>query len=81
MDDRKLLRTGACGTGFAMICCFTPVLVVLLPAIGLGAWLAWADYVLWPVLAISLGIMAYALWARRCRRATGCAGSGDGASS
>lgn len=67
MENRKLFKAGACGAGFAAICCFTPFLVVLLPAIGLGAWLAWADYVLWPLLATSLVVMGYAWWAIRNR--------------
>ena len=56
MKDRTLLGTGIVGTVIAAICCFTPALVILLGAIGLAAWLAWLDYVLFPALAIFLGI-------------------------
>jgi len=34
------------------ICCFTPVLVILLGAVGLSSWLGWLDYVLLPSLTI-----------------------------
>ena len=50
-SDRKLIATGIVGTVIAALCCFTPVLVVLLGAVGLSAWLGWLDYVLLPALA------------------------------
>ncbi|MEQ9642769.1 MAG: mercury resistance system transport protein MerF [Alphaproteobacteria bacterium] len=60
MNDRKLFGIGAIGTVVAAICCFTPVLVILFAAVGLSAWLLWIDYVLWPLLAVSLAIAAFA---------------------
>ena len=57
--DRKLLGIGVGGTVIAALCCFTPVLVVLLGAVGLTAWLAWLDFVLLPLLALFLVITAY----------------------
>ncbi len=62
MNDRNLLRTGIIGTVIAAICCFTPVLVILLGAVGLSAWLGWLDYVLFPALAIFLGLTGYAFY-------------------
>ncbi len=62
MNDRILLRTGIIGTVTAAICCFTPVLVILLGAVGLSAWLGWLDYVLFPALAIFLGLTGYAVY-------------------
>lgn len=62
MNDRNLLRTGIIGTVIAAICCFTPVLVILLGAVGLSAWLGWLDYVLFPALAIFLGLTGYAVY-------------------
>ena len=38
MNDRVLIRTGTTGAVLAAICCATPVLAVLLPLVGLGAW-------------------------------------------
>lgn len=66
MNDAKLLGIGVGGTVIAAICCFTPVLVILLGAVGLAAWLAWLDYVLFPALALFIGLTAYAFvrWMR-----------------
>ena len=61
----KLLLTGLIGTALAAVCCFTPALVVLLAALGLSAWLAWLDYVLFPALIFFAGLTGYALVARR----------------
>ena len=61
MNNRKLLGIGIVGTVIAAICCFTPVLVILLGVVGLSAWLGWLDYVLFPALAVFIGITIYAL--------------------
>ena len=61
MTNKKLLCTGATGTVITAICCFTPVLAVLLGALGLTAWLGWIDYVLYPALAVFIAITVYAL--------------------
>ena len=66
MNDRRLLRTGIIGGVIVALCCFTPLLVVLLGVVGLTAWLGWLDYVLFPALALFLGITIYAL-IRRAR--------------
>ncbi|MGF1608553.1 MAG: mercury resistance system transport protein MerF [Kiloniellales bacterium] len=65
MTNSSLLKTGITGSVIAAVCCFTPVLVILLGAVGLSAWLGWLDYVLLPALAIFLAITAYALLRRR----------------
>ena len=70
MKDNRLLGFGIVGTVVAALCCFTPVLVVLLGAVGLSAWLGWLDYVLFPALAIFATITVYAV-ARRTRRSAG----------
>ena len=62
------MRVGVVGTFVAAICCFTPVLVVLLGAIGLAGAVGLLDYVLFPSLALFLGILVYALWKRRTAR-------------
>tara|TARA_R110000868_G_scaffold189300_1_gene432212 strand:+ start:12058 stop:12450 length:393 start_codon:yes stop_codon:yes gene_type:complete len=64
MTDRKLFNTGCAGTVVAALCCFTPVLAIGLGAIGLSAWLGWIDYVLFPVMFASLGLVAHALYLR-----------------
>lgn len=63
MKDR-LLQIGIVGTVIAALCCFTPVLVILLGAVGLSALTGYLDMVLLPALAIFLIILGYAIWKR-----------------
>jgi len=67
VDDRTLLRTGIAGTVITAVCCVTPVLVVALGALGLSAWLGWLDLVLFPLLAVFVGLAALGVY--RLRRA------------
>lgn len=60
-----MLKTGIAGSAIAGICCFTPLLVWGLSAMGLASALGWLDYVLLPSLAGFLGLTGYALWKRR----------------
>jgi len=55
-----MIKTGLISGILAAICCFTPVLVLLLSALGLAALTGYLDYVLLPVMAISLGLIVYA---------------------
>jgi len=64
MNDEKLLRSGVAGTVIAMLCCFTPVLVILLGFVGLSAIVGGLDYGLFPILFASLGLIGYALYLR-----------------
>ncbi len=59
--NKKLLTTGLIGTIVAALCCFTPILVVLLGAVGLSAIVGWLDYVLLPALFVFIAITVYAL--------------------
>ncbi|MEH6663091.1 MAG: mercury resistance system transport protein MerF [Parasphingorhabdus sp.] len=45
-----MLGIGIIGTIVAALCCFTPVLVVLLGTVGLSAVTGYLDYVLFPAL-------------------------------
>ncbi len=65
MTDRRLLGIGVLGTVIAALCCFTPVLVLLLGAVGLSAAVGGLDYVLLPALALFVGITLYALVRRQ----------------
>lgn len=65
MNDRNLLQVGIIGTVVVALCCFTPILVILLGVVGLSALIGWLDYVLLPALAMFIGITAYALWRRQ----------------
>ena len=62
MQNKKLITTGIVGTIIAVICCFTPVLVILFGAIGLAAVVGYLDYVLLPSLAFFVVLTLYALW-------------------
>jgi len=66
-SNKKQMKTGIIGTVVAALCCFTPVLVVLFGAIGLSAWLGGIDYVLFPALYASMGLVAHALYSRAGR--------------
>lgn len=66
MSDRRIMSVGIVGSIVAAICCFTPILVVGLGAVGLGAWLAWSDFVLLPALVLFVAITIYG-WRRQRR--------------
>lgn len=59
------LKTGIIGTIILLLCCFTPVLVVLLVVIGLGAITGYLDYILFPALAFFVLLTIYALLKKR----------------
>lgn len=63
----KLLFTGIFGAIVAALCCFTPILAITLPAVGLGGLLAYVynDLVLLPALALFLILLGVALWRRK----------------
>jgi len=65
----KILVTGIIGTVVAALCCFTPVLVVLLGVVGLSAIVGVLDYVLFPALFFFIALTIYAL-VRRSKNAT-----------
>ena len=65
----RLLAIGIVGTVVTAVCCFTPLLVVLLGAAGLGAAVGWLDLVLLPLLFLFAGVTLYAWGRRRSRRA------------
>ncbi len=59
--QKNLLRVGIIGTIIAALCCSTPILVLLLSAIGLGAVSVYLDYILLPLLAIFVLLTIYGL--------------------
>ncbi|MDQ7004720.1 MAG: mercury resistance system transport protein MerF [Ghiorsea sp.] len=61
MKQSQLLRLGILGTVVAAVCCFTPLLVVLLASIGLSAWAGYLDIVLLPALVFFMSVVVYAL--------------------
>ena len=65
MNDKNLLRTGIVGSAIVALCCVTPVRVIALGALGLAALVGWLDFVLFPLLAVFLGLTGYALYRRQ----------------
>ncbi len=61
MKRSTLLKTSIIGSILAALCCFTPVLVILLGAVGLAAWTGYLDYVLMPALVVFIALTIYAL--------------------
>ena len=64
----KLLQVGVGGSAVVALCCFTPVLVWLLAALGLLAYAGYLDLILLPALLVFLAITGYAIWRRRRHR-------------
>jgi len=61
MKSSTLLKTGITGVVISALCCFTPVLVMLLGIVGVSAWVGYLDYVLIPALLFFLGLTMFAL--------------------
>jgi len=67
MKPRSTFIASLVGTVVVALCCFTPVLVILLTALGLVAWVGYLDFVLLPLLAIMIALTVLAYWRyRRC---------------
>lgn len=66
--SKRGLYTSIIGTIFIAICCFTPILVILLVAVGLGFFTPYLDYILYPALALMLLVtfLSYRKWKREC---------------
>jgi mercuric ion transport protein len=64
--SRKGIYASVTGTILVAACCFTPVLVVVLGAIGLGTIIPYLDFVLLPGLLamIVLTVISYKRWKR-----------------
>ena len=60
-----MLKVGITGTIIAALCCFTPILVIILSAVGLSALIGILDLVLFPALGLFVAMTGYALWKRR----------------
>ena len=73
-DPAKLVKVSVVGTLIVALCCFTPVLVILLAVLGLSALAGYLDYVLLPTLAMFIGLTVYAVL--RKRRADACLAPG-----
>lgn len=63
--DKTLLSIGVTGSIITALCCFTPILVILLGTLGLSALVGYLDYVLLPALVVFLGIVFVALLGKK----------------
>lgn len=61
MTPKSMLCLGSCGSVIAALCCFTPLGVVALGAVGLGALVPAFDVILLPALAafVSIAILGW----------------------
>lgn len=64
MQGDKLLKCSIGGTVLTALCCFTPILVLGLSAVGLAAATAWLDIILLPLLAAFLCLTVYSVYRR-----------------
>ena len=64
-STKTLMRAGVIGTIVVAVCCVTPILVISLGIVGLGAMTGYLDYVLLPALAIFMLMAAYGFWKKR----------------
>ena len=70
MADKKLLKTGLIGSAVMAVCCFTPVLVLTMGAVGLSGLVGWwLDLLLLPALALFVLMAGYGVYRLRQRRA------------
>ena len=62
--SKKGMLAALAGTVLVALCCFTPILVVLLGAVGLSAFTPYLDVVLLPALVVMIGltIVSYLRW-------------------
>ena len=59
MTNKLLLRFGITGTVLAALCCFTPILVIALTALGMASLIPRLDPILIPVLMF---FAAFTFW-------------------
>jgi len=66
--SKKGLYASAVGTILVALCCFTPVLVITIGVVGLGALTPYLDFILLPALAgmLSVTFVTYRRYRRGC---------------
>jgi mercuric ion transport protein len=67
-SPKKNFYTSSIGSVFVAICCFTPVLLISLGIVGFGVFAPYLDYVLYPLLILSLVLVwvSYGKYKRSC---------------
>jgi mercuric ion transport protein len=66
MNPKMMFWSSLSGTVLVALCCFTPILVIMLSALGLGALVGYLDFLLLPALGMFL-IITFVSY-RRYRR-------------
>lgn len=66
--SKKGIYATVAGTIIVALCCFTPILVISLGVVGLSAFTPYLDYVLFPALALMIGLtfISYRRWKKSC---------------
>jgi len=67
MNEKTSLKASLISALVAALCCFTPVLVIGMGAAGLSAWVGGIDYVVFPIMFVSMGFAANVLYVRAGR--------------
>jgi len=62
--SKKGVYAALIGTVLVALCCFTPILVILMAAVGLTAFTPYLDFILLPALAVMIvvTILSYLRW-------------------
>jgi mercuric ion transport protein len=68
--SKKGLFAALTGTVLVALCCFTPILVVLLGVVGLSAFTSYLDMVLLPALVVMivLAVLSYIRWRKSAKK-------------
>jgi len=63
----RLVFTGLKGALIATVCLFTPLLTMLLNVLGMGSSAPLMNALMFPLLFICFGAMAYGMWQKKMR--------------
>ncbi len=62
---KQWVKIGAIGTVISAICCFTPLLVVALSALGMFLFIGYLDVVLFPAMGLFITLLLIGLMKKR----------------
>ncbi len=61
LTDNNFVLWGGIGTAIAALCCFTPLLVWVVTALGAVALVSYLDFILWPLLLVFGALLWYGI--------------------